>query len=453
MTDIFLSYSRADRPKAEIMAKALEADGFSVWWDKVLRAGQTYDEVTETMLREAQVVIVLWSQTSVQSKWVRAEATLGQRNCELVPAMIEEAERPIMFELVQTADLIGWEGDRSETRWTEFVDDIKRSLQKAKSAEGKSKTPPAPAKPAEPVPAPAPKPAPKPAAPDQAPVEPAQMAAEKKKSSNPLPMLLGLLIVAGGGGYFAYQTFLADPTGNGSSSTNKTPTLASPACEVCPTMVQLEGGSVTLGSPSDEPDRSGNEGPQTDVRLPPFWISQMEVTWAQWQICVDDGGCRAAQGSGEGSFPVTGVSWADATAYADWLSAKSGFTYRLPSESEWEYAARAGTQTAYWWGADFPGPGATNGSAKDGVSFPENPFGVSAMLGNVREWVADCYTNSLRDLPSDGSARLTGNCDRRVVKGGSFSTGRGEHRAANRARYNATIRDRTLGFRVVADQL
>ncbi len=111
MADIFLSYSRADRPVAQTMAEALEAEGFSVWWDKILRAGQTYDEVTETMLRDAQVVIVLWSETSVQSKWVRAEATLGQRKCELVPVMIEDAERPIMFELIQTADLIGWSSD------------------------------------------------------------------------------------------------------------------------------------------------------------------------------------------------------------------------------------------------------------------------------------------------------------------------------------------------------
>lgn len=107
MASIFLSYSRADRPKAQAVAEALMAEGLTVWWDKVLRAGQTYDEVTEGMLREADVVIVLWSATSVKSKWVRAEATLGQRSSVLIPAMIEEAERPIMFELTQSADLIG----------------------------------------------------------------------------------------------------------------------------------------------------------------------------------------------------------------------------------------------------------------------------------------------------------------------------------------------------------
>ena len=89
MASIFLSYSRADRPKAQIIAEALSAEGFEVWWDKVLRAGETYDEVTETRLRDADAVIVLWSTVSVKSKWVRAEATLGQRTSVLIPAMIE----------------------------------------------------------------------------------------------------------------------------------------------------------------------------------------------------------------------------------------------------------------------------------------------------------------------------------------------------------------------------
>ncbi|WP_353255607.1 toll/interleukin-1 receptor domain-containing protein [Hyphomonas sp.] len=116
MASIFLSYSRADRPKAQVIAEALIAEGFVVWWDKALRAGQTYDEVTEDMLRESDAVVVLWSTVSVKSKWVRAEATLGQRTLALVPAMIEDANRPIMFELTQSADLIGWDADRGDPR-------------------------------------------------------------------------------------------------------------------------------------------------------------------------------------------------------------------------------------------------------------------------------------------------------------------------------------------------
>jgi hypothetical protein len=145
MAAIFLSYSRADRPKAQVFAEALAAEGFSVWWDKVLRAGQTYDEVTEGMLRDADVVVVLWSTVSVKSKWVRTEATLGQRTSILIPAMIEDAERPIMFELTQSADLIGWDGNREDPRWKEFVLDIRRAVEHATPAEAKPSAPlPAP---------------------------------------------------------------------------------------------------------------------------------------------------------------------------------------------------------------------------------------------------------------------------------------------------------------------
>ena len=145
MAAIFLSYSRADRPKAQVFAEALTAEGFSVWWDKVLRAGQTYDEVTEGMLRDADVVVVLWSAVSVKSKWVRTEATLGQRTSVLVPAMIEDAERPIMFELTQSADLIGWEGDRSDVRWQEFVADIRRAAEQAAASDSAPAPVPPPA--------------------------------------------------------------------------------------------------------------------------------------------------------------------------------------------------------------------------------------------------------------------------------------------------------------------
>ena len=128
MANIFLSYSRVDRPKAQQVAAALEEEGLTVWWDKVLKAGQTYDEVTEGMLRQADVVVVLWSTVSVKSKWVRAEATLGERYSAVVPAMIENADRPILFELTQTADLIGWDGDRSEQRWNDFVTDLRHAI-------------------------------------------------------------------------------------------------------------------------------------------------------------------------------------------------------------------------------------------------------------------------------------------------------------------------------------
>lgn len=106
MPDIFLSYSRDDQATARRFAEAFERAGFSVWWDATLRSGEAYDQVTEKALKEARAVVVLWSRKSVESRWVRAEATLAERNKALVPVMIEPCERPIMFELTHTADLV-----------------------------------------------------------------------------------------------------------------------------------------------------------------------------------------------------------------------------------------------------------------------------------------------------------------------------------------------------------
>ncbi|MEM7459610.1 MAG: SUMF1/EgtB/PvdO family nonheme iron enzyme [Pseudomonadota bacterium] len=445
MADIFLSYSRVDRPTAQIIAEALEAEGFSVWWDKVLRAGQTYDEVTETMLRDSHVVIVLWSQTSVKSTWVRAEATQGQRNCVLVPAMIEDAERPIMFELTQTADLIDWAGDRGDERWVNYVDDLKRALEKPKpggaAAQDAAPVAVAPAAPVSPPPS---EPEPVIVAAPAPPPEPAPAEPKAKKSSSPLPMLLAGLVVIGAGGWFGYQALMGE-------GTSDDPPPPEPTCDVCPDMVAIDSGSFMMGSPDNETNRTGNEGPQREVTLASFSISETEITRAEWQLCVDAGNCDAPQGGGADEAPVTGVSWDDAVGYANWLSETSDQSYRLPTEAEWEYVARGGEATAYWWGAGYPGPGASGNAVKDAASMPANGYGVSGMLGNVREWVSDCYVNNYRDAASDGSAVSAGDCDRRVVRGGSFKTGAAEHRAASRARFSRTTRDSGLGFRVVTE--
>jgi TolB-like protein len=126
MPDIFLSYNREDQASAQRFAEAFEAEGLSVWWDVTLRSGEAYDQVTEEALRTAKAVVVLWSNKSVVSRWVRAEATLANRNRTLVPAMIEPCERPIMFELTQTADLSHWRGDRGDGAWRVFLGDVRR---------------------------------------------------------------------------------------------------------------------------------------------------------------------------------------------------------------------------------------------------------------------------------------------------------------------------------------
>jgi hypothetical protein len=126
MPDIFLSYNREDQAVARRFAEAFEREGLNVWWDVTLRSGEAYDKVTEQALRDARAVVVLWSKKSVESRWVRAEATLADRNRTLVPAMIEPCERPIMFELTQTADLSRWSGEASDRTWQAFLADVRQ---------------------------------------------------------------------------------------------------------------------------------------------------------------------------------------------------------------------------------------------------------------------------------------------------------------------------------------
>jgi TolB-like protein/Tfp pilus assembly protein PilF len=128
LNDIFISYSHEDTALARTFAEAFEHEGFSVWWDDGLRAGQTWDEAIETALRGAKAVVVLWSKTSVASRWVRAEATTADRNNTLIPAMIDACDRPIIFELTQTADLIHWRGEADDPAWRAYVDDVARKI-------------------------------------------------------------------------------------------------------------------------------------------------------------------------------------------------------------------------------------------------------------------------------------------------------------------------------------
>jgi TolB-like protein len=150
MPDVFLSYSREDQASARRFADALQREGFSVWWDQSLRSGESYDEVTEQALKSARAVVVLWSGASVASRWVRAEATIADRAGTLVPVMIEPCDRPVMFELRQSADLAGWQGATSDPRWTAFVEDLRYRLRR-------------PAEAVSPPPVPASAPAPEPA--------------------------------------------------------------------------------------------------------------------------------------------------------------------------------------------------------------------------------------------------------------------------------------------------
>lgn len=217
-----------------------------------------------------------------------------------------------------------------------------------------------------------------------------------------------------------------------------------------------------MGSPANEKGRNPNEGPQHAVTIArAFAVSEYEITFEEWDVCVADGGCDGYRppdaGWGRGLRPVINVSWDDARSYVAWLSMKTGKPYRLLSEAEYEYAARAGTQTAYPWGNAV---GANNancnecGSKWDAYitapvgSFAANPFGLYDMVNNVRVWTEDCYHDSYAGAPADGSAWTAGDCARRVVRGGSWFGPPDKLRSAFRD-WNATrIWVYVLGFRI-----
>ena len=233
-----------------------------------------------------------------------------------------------------------------------------------------------------------------------------------------------------------------------------------------PQMVRIPPGSFIMGSPESEAGRSSDEGPQRKVTLTyPFEIGRYEVTFAQYDAFASDTQHPLPDdyGWGRGNQPVIKVSFNDAQAYVQWLAKKTGKKYRLPTEAEWEYVARAGTTTAYWWGEAIGQNNAVCvgcGSQWDAQqtapvgSFKPNPFGVYDTAGNVWEWTQDCWHSNYDGAPTDGSAWLEkngGNCIRRVVRGGSWDGDPRGLRSAFRYGDDAGGSSNITGFRVARD--
>jgi formylglycine-generating enzyme required for sulfatase activity len=246
-------------------------------------------------------------------------------------------------------------------------------------------------------------------------------------------------------------------------------------CPDCPEMVIVPAGGFNMGSPKSEPERSDVEGPQHHVRIAkPFAVGRFPVTFAEWDACVDDGRCgRSSDIAHDGHFgrgdrPVINVSWNDAKAYVQWLSNKTGKAYRLLSEAEREYVARAGTTTPFWWGstitpeqANYRGNmliyegGGQKGEYREKTlpvkSFKPNPWGLYQVHGNVWEWVEDCRHDTYNGAPTDGSAWLGGDCTEHRLRGGSWDEVPWKLRAAYRFFYQPNFRHVTIGFRVAQD--
>jgi len=227
-----------------------------------------------------------------------------------------------------------------------------------------------------------------------------------------------------------------------------------------PVMVALRADSFDMGSAATS--ANFDERPRHKVTLKSFAISKYEVTFEQYdRFAKATGRTRPAdEGWGRGKRPVINVSWQDAVAYTRWLSDQTGYSYRLPTEAEWEFAARSGSDKRFWWGNEV-GAGRANcfdcGSQWSGSetapvgSFAASSFGLGDMAGNVMEWVQDCYSAGYAGAPQDGSAVESAGCTARVVRGGGYSSPTDTLRSASRGERAAQTRLDNLGFRVARD--
>jgi formylglycine-generating enzyme required for sulfatase activity len=216
-------------------------------------------------------------------------------------------------------------------------------------------------------------------------------------------------------------------------------------------MKTIRSGTFTMGSNDDATER-----PPHQVTVKPFAISQYPVSVREWNQCAAATACGFVAG-GKDDAPVTNVSWSDAKQFSAWLAGATRKPYRLPSEAEWEYAARGGTQTKYWWGDQFQ-PGMANcknctdiAAAEQPIklgSLKPNPFGLHDMGGGVDQWVEDCWHKNYQGAPADGSAWVEAECGSHVIRSGSWRSDARDVRPSNRDSYDTNVRYPTHGFRV-----
>ena len=499
MSDIFISYAREDRRRAKQLAEALEAQGWSVFWDQVIPPGKTWHEVIGTALQEARCVIVAWSRASITSGEVYKEAEEGHKRKILVPVFFEEVRPPMGFRGIQATSLVSWDGRPTAEEFQQLVSAVADIIGSPKQPANIERTEAitglrvvdtigSPKQPAEPR-------------------SPPQV--KGRKGQRLTLWIAGLALGVVIAGLVAVQmwgpesTQRVEPvvetpevtpggappepqleeaeTARKGTVVGEVPSASPKDVEVLkpggvfrdtlpdgspgPEMVSIPRGEFRMGDIQGSGD--AGEQPVHLVRIPrPFAMGRYEVTFDEYDVFARLTGRAppADQGWGRGRRPVINVSWKDAVAYAEWLSQQTDKRYRLPTEAEWEYAARAGTETAYWWGNEI-GKNRANcdgcGSRWDGKqtapvgSFSPNSWGLHDTAGNVYEWVQDCWHKDYEGAPEDGSKAWGkeggGDCNRRVIRGGSWSYEPRYIRSAYRSRDVPDLRYGNLGFRLAQD--
>ena len=419
MTDeIFLSYARSDRKRAEIFAKALEKQGYSIWWDRSIPHGRKFDEYILEKINQAKCIIVLWSRDSVKSDWVMDEAERGKRRGILIPVLIDDVDIPLGFGRYQTAQLIDWAGALPNEEFGLLTDSIAGILGRTQVQEKKI----------------------------QEPEEEKRRRRQKEDDREKIK--------------------------------KKEETVKTITSSIGMKFTLIPAGEFDTGSPPDEEGRLDNESPVHHVKISkPFYLGIHPVTQKEWKAVM---GNNPSHFKGD-DLPVEQVSWNDVQEFIKNLNKKENTNkYRLPSEAEWEYAARAGTKSRYFFGDDDSELGEYAWYAENSGSRPPkkgdyfgydqkdwtenkwngkthpvgqkkpNKWGLYDMHGNVWEWVQDVYHDNYKGAPDDGSA-WEGDGSDRVARGGGWYGSARNCRSANRNGGDPGDRRGVLGFRLLRD--
>ncbi len=437
MSDIFISYASEDKGRVQALARAFEQKGWSVWWDRRIPVGRSFDEVIEEALDASKTVVVVWTQTSVKSQWVKNEAREGLRRRVLFPVMLEAVKLPLEFRDVQAAHLMDWQLGQDHAGFDQFLDDLAHKLGAPVTTESRLIAPPA----------------------------------KNIVGKDGAPMVL----IPGGSFWMgstkdevdrAIQDGIREMGGDQQTSEG----WFKPECprhQVQIDAFYLDQYEVTnrlfreFVEQTDYQTTAEREGSVEAFVEGKGWEEVHGASWRQPEAGV------TVFDSGRAEHPVVSVSWDDAQAYCRWAGK------RLPTEAEFEYALRAGTTTRYWWGNGNPGArrvaNIADESAKhllsnimsgydDGYvrtapvgSYEANPWGLHDMTGNVAEWMADWYGADYYASSPASNPKGPSSGEYRVIRGGSWIDVPVYIRSANRYWNTPSYRNATLGFRCAQD--
>jgi formylglycine-generating enzyme required for sulfatase activity len=463
MSDIFLSYASEDLPRVGSLIRALERRGWSVWWDRTILPGRTFDQVIEEALDAARCVIVVWSQHSVNSDWVKTEAAEGARRRILVPVLLDEVRIPLEFRRIQAARLLDWHDSGPHPEFDKVVRAVEETLETGAAAS--IQPPPGPASPENDKPfGPVPRreeAAPPPVSEKDRPEVHRHTISDARVITRLSRSQKRRLVLVGGGLLCVLITVLylvlsgrtpgpqPQPEPRSARTTEGTQPASSLTNSLGMQFALIPAGEFQMGSTSGADD----ERPVHTVRLSkPFYLGIHEVTQGQWEAVM---GNNPSQFKGDANRPVEMVSWEEVQQFIDKLNTREGGTqYRLPTEAEWEYAARAGSTTAYSFGDDSSQLGkyawfeGNAGKTTHPVgTLQPNAWGLYDMHGNVWEWVQDWYGKYTAEPVTDPQGPASGSL--RVYRGGSWLIGARSCRSASRYNGAPGYRYVSLGFRLL----